>query len=221
MKTKTKTLTFDQSMKIFKKFVAKSSVRPVLQYVYFDGKYLVATDSHRLLRVNADYITDFPKNMKDTFLYCPKEMTSKNIYMSYPDISRLIPSSSDSTVLINEKNIKDFQGLVKEAKKMLPKDVVRFNLSFTQMDATITVSELKEGEWSEIYSKSIESLYVEGKPISFHVNARYMNDALEAVKKLSKLSSNHVELRISSPIRPIHFKQEDVFDLLVLPIRVY
>jgi hypothetical protein len=199
-----------------KKYVAKSETRPVLQLVQFDGKYFTATDSHHLIRVNAEYVTDFPENLKETFLYDPKEDTAKGVQYNYPDTSRLIPQYSDSTVLLN-KNIKEFHNHVKEIKKVVKKDRNKvMKIAFKQNETLVSGNNEENS-----YSAAINNMHVEGAEITLHVSSNYLNIALDAVKKLSKLSSNHVEIGMTGHMRPMHFKQEGIFDIMVLPVRKY
>lgn len=216
--TATKTIHFDQLMKIFKKFVSKSEVRPVLKLVNFDGEYFTATDSHVLLRVNAKYVSEIPANLNDTFLYDPKEETAKVISQSFPDTSRLIPTYTETNALINS-NIKEFHNHIKAIKKIKVKGQkvvkLKMNKSYTEVSSKFNINGNEES-----YEAEINSLFVEGEEIIINTSSKYLNDALDTIKKLSKLDSNKVEMNMTSNMRPIHFKQEGVFDLLVTPIRV-
>lgn len=214
--TKTKEITFAQVMKMFKKFVAKSSSRPVLQYVYFDGSHFVATNSHVLLRVNKDYITDIPEDLPKTFLYDPKEMISRDIDMKYPDVSKLIMNYSDSMVTMNDGVIKEFINQIKEAKKVVNKKKNKpIGLSFCKPHTII------ESEYEEInYKIKNKNIGVDGNEITLHLNAQYLVNALEVVKKFNKVSNDNTEIRMYSPLRPIQITKRDVFDIVLMPVRL-
>jgi hypothetical protein len=213
MTTATKTIQFDQLMKVMKNFVFKSETRPALQFVNFDGKYLVATDSHQLLRVNAEYVSGIPENLT---LFDPKEMKIITEQMKYPDTSRLIPDSlyTNSTVTI-DGNIKEFMEHVKEIKKVVKSVPTKtINLNFKHNETTVS------GTFEEnTYSATMNTMYVEGQEIALQCNANYLYNVLEVTKKLSKLSYEPVKIEMYNRMRPIQIKQNNVFDLLVLPVR--
>lgn len=250
MKTLTKTISFDQVMKEFKKYVASSDMRPVLQYVYFDGSHFIATNSHVLLRVNKDYISDIPADIETGSLFDPKEMKLATDYQktSYPETSRLISSYSNSTVLLNKENLKEFQQHVKEAKKAAKSHFSPIKFKFTQSYFGITsmcslTKEIKERygvSYTEEYKKLMEedrkngnnppelseynaetnNIFVEGDEITFHVSPKYMNNAVITVKKLTKLNKDQLQLNMNGKMRPVQFNQGDVFDIIVMPIRM-
>jgi hypothetical protein len=218
--TAAKTITFDDLMKLFKKYVSKSETRPVLNYVYYANGYFTATNSHILLRVNADHVSDIPESMVDGKLFDPKQMVYNTEQMKYPDVSRLIPTStySDSMVII-DGNIKEFHQYIKEIKKVVKKnDNKVMKLDFKQNGLTLSGISKETGE---TYSAAMKSMHVEGKEITLHINANYMDVALDTIKKLSKLSRDYVTLNMVSNMRPIHFNQDGVFDIIILPVRIY
>jgi DNA polymerase III beta subunit, C-terminal domain len=221
-KSLTKTISFDQVMKIMQKYVSKSDKRPSLKYVYNDGKYLVATNSHVLIKFNKNYITDIPVEYEERCLFDPQTMENKGNEMNYPEVNRLIPTFSESVVSLNNKNIKEFQEQIKAAKKRFKKrSNNHFKLDFTKANLVITAYEKGNWEFEELYTNTIESVQCEGKELTLRVNTQYLNNTLDVVKKLSKLNNYQTELRMVSSLKPLHFTQYDLFDILVLPIRVY
>jgi hypothetical protein len=216
--TATKQIKFDDLMKLFKKYVAKSETRPVLQMVYYNNNdnYFYATDSHQLLRVNADYVSDVPAELKENPLCNPKNMEFKN-NLNYPEVSRLIPHYSDSTVII-DNSIKEFHQYVKETKKVVKKNrnsVMKLDLK----QNGITVSGVNT-ETEEICSASMDSMHVEGNELTLHINANYIDAACDVIKKLSKVKNEDITLGMTGQYRPIHFNQYGVFDIVILPVRI-
>jgi DNA polymerase III sliding clamp (beta) subunit (PCNA family) len=212
--TETKTIKFDDLMKVMKKYVSKSEARPVLQLVYLTEEgYFVATDSHHLIRVNKNVVSDIPEGLEAGKLYDPKEMKVTN--GNYPDTSRLIPYDYNSTVTI-DSNIKEFQQHVKEIKKIVKKDRnYVMKLEFKRNETVIS------GKYEEDnYSAAMKSMYVEGDEVKLHLSAKYLDIALDTVKKLSKVSYNPIHLGIVSNMRPMVFKQEGLFDIIILPVRI-
>jgi DNA polymerase-3 subunit beta len=214
--TATKTIQFDDLMKVFTKFVSKSESRPVLKNVYFDGKYFYGTDATKLLRVNAEYVSDIPEHENDTFLFNPKENTFTNTLSNYPDCSRLIPIDYNSTVTI-DGNIKNLHKHVKEIKKVVKKD----RNHVMKMEFTNNETKVIAKNETDNYSATINNMWADGEEIMLHLSANYLIDAIEAIKKLSKVSYNKVELGLVSHLRPMNFYQENVFDIIILPVRSY
>jgi len=221
MKTATKNvIKFDQAMKLFKKFVATEDYRPILKLVHFDGKYLVSTNSHVLLRVNAEHITDLPE-LELGSLIDPKTNTVIADKMNYPQTERLIPSHYNTKATI-DGNIKEFQTHVKAAKSLVKnKHNKVIKLELTRQETTLTAKYLQDDDTLNEYKETMKNLYVSDEELTLHVSAKYLDDTLTTIKKLSKLSSNPVELQIISSVRPILFTQENVFDIIVLPLKVY
>ncbi|MCP1159400.1 hypothetical protein [Bacillus infantis] len=245
MKTLTKkTIQFDQLMKVFKKFVSTESYRPVLQLVKFDGKYFTATNSHIILRVNAEYVTDFPENLNDEFLYDPKENTVKQMQNNYPETDRIIEQGfyTDSAITLNNNNIKELHKAVKEAKRAAKTNKtieLNFKPSYLEVTGECLLTkefkslygknykdkfkEISEREQEEItpseYKTKLEEIASNGDKVNLLLSKSYIDTALTTVKKLSKLSKDQVNLHIDNGLRPVTFKQENVFDLLVMPVR--
>jgi hypothetical protein len=218
-----KTISFDQVMKVFKKYVATNDFRKILQNVHFDGQYLIATNSHVLLRVNKNYISDIPDNMQEGSLFDPKKMEFvSNSLHSYPETNRLIPNYHNSLVTLNTSNTKELHKHIKEAKTLVKRKRNQLaKIEITNENTNIYAHDIdKEGNEVE-YNECIESVFTNDEKISFHVNSKYMDDILMTVKKLSKLNQNETEFKFISRLRPIHISHQEVFDIVVLPVRVY
>lgn len=230
-KIATKTITFEKAMKLFKKYVSKSATRPVLQYVYFDPQgYLVATDSHTLLRINTDYITDIPSDYTPNSLFCPKEMKLVEESYNYPDTSRLMPIDFNSTVKLDNSSLKELTDQVKASKKLLTKKQGHVALNLTTKSTDIITNELIETKlgkkvvertFETINTETINSLWVDGEEMKVSLNTNYLLNALDVTKKLSSLSNDPTSIKLVSSMRPFVFTQSDIFDVLVLPIRTY
>lgn len=213
MKTAVKTIEFNKIIKDVKKFTSKSDIRPVLQYVYFDGKYIIATDSHRLIRINSDYISDLPTN--HPFLYDVKKNCIVEKEMTYPEVHRLIDMGDIETETDITNGLNDFLQAAKEATKAVKKqqnNMIKITANYDRI--TIT------GEY-------MENSYTKDLPISsngeykIYLNGKYLIDALQTFKKLSKLTKDSTIMGYKGHMKPLHFKKGDVFDVLILPIRVY
>lgn len=216
-------IKFDDLMKVMKKYVSKSETRPVLKMVQFSNGYFTATDSHHLIRVNSQYVSDIPVDITEGCLYNPKEMIINSEQMKYPDTSRLIPQYSESTVLLNKQNMKEFEQEIKAIKKLTTErrnKVVK--MEFGQLGTIISGKEFTvEGTEPKTHKAIMKNLNVEGKELTINAADNYLLTALDSVKKLSKFSQDHIEMRMNGHLRPIVFTQYNVFDVIVLPVRTY
>jgi DNA polymerase III sliding clamp (beta) subunit (PCNA family) len=213
MKTAVKTIEFNKIVKDVKKFTSKSDVRPVLQHVYYDGKYIIATDAHRLIRINSDYISELPTN--NPFLYNVKNNCIANKEMTYPEVHRLIAIGDIETETDITNGLNDFLQVAKEATKAVKKqqnNMIKITANYDQI--TIT------GEYMESsYTKDL-SIPSNGE-YKIYLNGKYLIDALQTFKKLNKLTNDSLIMGYKGQMKPLHFKKGEIFDALILPIRVY
>lgn len=228
--TSIKQIPFEKAMKLFKKFVDKNSVRPVLDFIYFDGQYFIGTNSHILLRISKDYISDIPEDVVEGSLLNPHTMLLSDNNMNYPDVNKLIPDKvyANTSVLLND-NIKEFLATVKDSKKILSRKKgyisMNINKEYTNI-ATIEKLFEKRGkvevctEHKELSNQIVENVFTDGEEILIHVNPDYIINALQTVKSLSKVSCESVTMNFTIPLRPIHITQNEVFDIIIMPIRV-
>lgn len=246
---KGKTITFEQLMKEFKKYVAgKNGFRGVLRCVYFDGKTFAATDTHVLLKVNAEYVSEIPEHIVSGSLINPATMEIPiDISGSYPDLNRLIPDYGKTEIILTNPYIKELHEHIKAAKKVhysRNRNAIDLNFHYSSTEIITegqTTKEMKdqygdnykEGFLKEIedikdhpkhldeYSAKMNSLAIQGNELKIRLNDRFINNAFLSIKKLSKLSKEHVKLICDGSERPLVFTQENVFTVLVLPVRKY
>lgn len=229
--TKIKQIEYLSLMKTFKNFVMKNGKesQQVLNYVYFDGKYFIATNTHVLLKVNSEYIKNIPDTIVEGSLFDVKEMylinSKLNEAFKYPNVNRLIPNVNDFNTTISLDG--SLHILIKDMKELCKTDRILSDLTQSKQiaildtgnkyDNKFTLSIKGENEKEKIKIDNV----VTGEPILLHMNAKYLIDALAVCKKLTKLNSEPCTLKLLSRLRPMNFRQENVFDLIVLPVRVY
>ena len=223
-RTKRNELTFEKSMTYFKKFVSKKGSRPELKYVNFDGgRYLIATDSHKLIRIKPEILTNFPYD-KGQFLINPKTMDFDQEELWYPDTYRIVPIQGKENIQVglDKKTIRELLTTIKEAKQLVKQDKNKtIALHFTYTGLTIIGNEVNGEVIETIYEKTIESITTreEDEEIKIFVNAGYLQHILETAKKLLDVTKENVKIGLISKARPIHF-YNSYFDSLLLPIRV-
>jgi hypothetical protein len=227
--TKTKTISFYKLIPDFKRFVArKGSPRQILTYMYYDKEYLTATDSHVMFRVNAEYIDDIPTD--NNFFYDPREKEIVDPSSNYPQTNRLVPSDGNTICEIDD--LKDLYNKINEANKTVKSnhnrtiklDITDEGTNLYEIDYKLSRDEdgafyIKEEDKKENFLDNI-NIPKEGEDISIKFSALYMKKALQTAKKLDKLSDDPIQISINGSMRPIHIKKGDIFDVIVMPVRL-
>lgn len=225
MKTSIKQIDFTQLMKEFNKYVAKTPTRPVLQYVHYDGEYYTATNAHIMLRVNEKYVSNVPEDIVPNTLYDPKLMEVSDDKSNYPDTDRLIPNDCNLSIRINN-TLNEIQSYIRAGNKQLKGKWTDKNFKFTMQDDYLEINPMQSKDGKNATSahqyimRHNDFLQSNHKEIIISLNSRYITNALITVKKLSRLSNENIEMNVIDTMRPIHFKQDDVFNLIVLPVRL-
>jgi DNA polymerase III sliding clamp (beta) subunit (PCNA family) len=222
---KTKQIEFIELMKTFNNFVSKKGLRPVLKNVYYDGKNFIATNTHIALFVNSENVKNIPDYIVNGSLIDPRKMKLSDEKLNYPDVSRLIPKEYDSNTTISLDGylndlIKDMKELCKTDRiisKLTPSSQIAIMDTGNKFDNKFSLSIKGDNQNDKISINNI----VQGESIKLHVNVKYLIGALTTCKKLSKLNDNKCTLEIIGAMRPMNFRQENVFDLIVSPVRVY
>jgi DNA polymerase III sliding clamp (beta) subunit (PCNA family) len=213
--TQTKTIAFEKLITDLKKFTAGSNLpRPVLEYVYFDGSYLYATDSHVAIRVNSEYV-EMPSN--DPFLYdsSKREFVNLNNY-KYPSLDRIIPTDHNTEIKLNSSELKQLKRSTNEIHKAVKNKKNR--VSKVQVSSNLIQLSAYEDEKAE---EDISLTTTSGRDITFHMNAKFLKDALVTAEKLNKVSKMTSDIRIISNIRPIVITDNSAYEIVVTPVRIY
>lgn len=225
-KTITKQITFEKVMVEFKKYVAKGETREVLKKVYFDGTHFIATDSHTLLKVNRNYVSNIPSEVVEGSMYDPVKMEIyKNDLHTYPETSRLIPQQFNLRVRINN-TLNEIQAHIKLGNSLMKDTKPSERLfKFYAQDDFLKIDALSGLTNHNVMNESImrhnDYLESNGKEITFTLSNEFITNALIVAKKLSKLSTENVELKVISRLRPVVIAQDDVFTILIMPMRTY
>jgi DNA polymerase III sliding clamp (beta) subunit (PCNA family) len=223
-KTINKQLTFKQAMELFKKYVSKSDSRPPIKYVHYDkeNNRFVATDAHRLIRVNADYVSGIPEGFENNHLYNPFEDMFNN-ELKYPQTNGLIPIDFKHEITLSYNSLRDMEKTITELRRIYKYNINKVvRLTLNQYKSTF-YSHAVDTEKSELHKEfAIESVKLNDyDEFVIHFNGNYILDAITAAKKLSKLNNEPLELKFVSHLRPFVLSQTNVFDILILPIRAF
>ena len=219
--TNIKQISFTDLMRHFKKFVFTSDSRPSIQYVHYDkeNNHFVATDSHRLIRVNVNYVSGIPEGFESNHLYDPFEDIFNN-ELKYPQTNRLIPNNFNHEITLNYNSLKDMEKTITELRRVYKYNMNKVvRLTINQFKSTL-YSHAVDTEKSELHKEfAIESVKLNDyDEFVIYFNGNYMLDAITVAKKLSKLNNEPLELKFVSHLRPFVLSQSDVFDILIMPV---
>lgn len=229
--TLTKKLDFEKILTDFKRFTLKNCSRQVLQNLYYDPSgYIVATNSHVLMRVNNEYIDNMPTDFTPGKTYHPKWNFVTEI--NYPKTENLItdPIHSEITVTLNDDGIKELQAALKQLKtiyKDIKNKVVTLKIGKNESilksgyQKIIIYSDPSKNQSENIEKEiALKNIYADGE-FTVNVNGDYLNNILMSIKKLNRISGQPTQVHFYHKYKPIHFTQPGYYDFLLLPLRIY
>lgn len=227
--TSIKQITFANLMKDFKKYVAvkEEGKRVVLNYVYFDGETFTATNSHILLKVNKNVVSNIPIEIVTGSLINPSTLEiAMNTNYNYPNTDRLFPSNCKLNIRLNG-SLDELYTFVKYTNALLKgKAYSKLYTFYTHGDYIESRAMQFENGKKEMKNQLILKHRhvlenVDDKQIIFNLRSEYITKSLMTIRKLSKLSKDDIQLKVLESMRPIVFEQADVFKILVMPVRLY
>lgn len=188
--------------KHFTQITKKKDIRPILAGINYNHAkdQLEATDSHRLLMINANY------NLSESFVFNP--LTLERIEGNYPNTERLIPEVQDNLFRAGEVDITLLKILAAYKKE---------NLSLELSDGSLSISNEKDNIIVLIpvtinHNHEYEKTYI---------NASYLYDALSFVADYGKeYPDARINLTMVTRVRPINFSNFE-FNYIVTPVRVW
>jgi DNA polymerase III sliding clamp (beta) subunit (PCNA family) len=221
MKTTIKGIELKKAIDLVKPFVGslkmKTAPRPILKTALINNEYVIATDSHRLIRIKHN------QEVSEPYLHHFKpELTQDVSVTSYPDISRLLPdkynAKQEFKVNVAEWIEAHELGLVaaKEHKNTvigLKED--QFNVNAVKTFINKKGKEEKQPDYNQISYKYTLDYNTNIEKVSY--NCEYM---LTALKVFKKLKEKEVTCYFYGPMRPMYFVSESV-EVLILPVRTY
>ena len=188
--------------KHFAQITKKKGLRPILAGINYNHvkDQLEATDSHRLLTINANY------NLNDSFVFNP--LTLERIEGNYPNTERLIPEVQDNLFRASEVDTNILK-LIAVYKKE--------NLSLELSDGSLSISNEKDNIITIIpvtinHNHEYEKTYI---------NASYLHDTLSFIADYGKeYPDARISLTMVTRVRPINFSNFE-FNYIVTPVRVW
>ena len=188
--------------KHFTQITKKKGIRPILQGINYNHTkdQLEATDSHRLLMINASY------NLNESFVFNP--LTLERIEGDYPNTERLIPEVQDNSFRVGEVDTTLLKIIAVYKKE---------NLSLELSDGSLSIINAKDNVIAVVpvtvnHNHEYEKTYI---------NASYLYDALSFVADYGKeYPDARVNLTMVTRVRPINFSNFE-FNYIVTPVRVW
>ncbi|WP_239704904.1 hypothetical protein [Mammaliicoccus sp. E-M24] len=202
-----------------------SSARPVLQNMYFDNNKIVATDGHRLIRINYEH-------NKTNELFSPKNNEFVDCDYNYPSVERIIPLTENANSVINIKSDEiDIIISMLKAYKHLKCSLIKFSLN---NDNTQYEMDMKKLELQKQYStKNLTNLNInyqlENTKITderinkFYLNVNYFMNIMEFIKDYNKTTLvKDYKIYIYHELKPIMVTTDkNDFQYVVCPVREY
>ena len=188
--------------KHFTQITKKKGLRPILTGISYNHTkdQLEATDSHRLLMMNANY------NLNESFIFNP--LTLERIEGNYPNTERLIPGVQDNLFRAGEVDTNMLKIIAAYKKE---------NLSLELSDGSLSISNEKDNIIALIpitinHNHEYEKTYI---------NASYLYDALSFISDYGKeYPDARINLTMVTRVRPINFSNFE-FNYIVTPVRVW
>lgn len=201
----------------------------------------VATDSHRLARrlatpadmptlpfsfvIPGKSLQELNKILPDTndpveIIIAEQQVLFKTAHVlfysrllegNYPDTSRLIPTESKTSVVVNGRSL--LQSI--DRASLLAKDdrnnIVRFSTEDKMIEISSNSPEI--GKVEEL----VEAIKIDGEELKISFSAKYMMDALRAI------DGQDIEIQFTGAMRPFILKSVDDDSILqlILPVRTY
>jgi hypothetical protein len=221
MKTTVKGIELKKAIDLVKPFVGslkmKTAPRPILKTALINNEYVIATDSHRLIRIKHN------QEVTEPYLHHYKpELTQDVSVTSYPDISRLLPNKYNAQqefkVNVSEWIEAHELGLVaaKEHKNItIGLKENQFNVNARKTFINKKGKEENVPDYDKISYKYTLDTNTNIEKVAY--NCEYM---LTALKVFKKLKEKEVTCYFYGPMRPMYFVSDSV-EILILPVRTY
>ena len=207
---------------------ANDDLRPTLSGVYFDNGFIVATDAHKLVKVetniNADFILPkkapqqlknlLPKDKNVTLQYNQTNalfsfdnitIITRLVDGKYPNYEAVIPKENPNRLSINRQ---EFISVLKRMEVFANKQTNQIRLDLSEFDVLIS----SEGVGYRNKAKETLNGVYSGQEMVIGFNAKFL------VEMLNSLNCNEVFLDMSEPNRAILINGEVGVLMLCMPM---
>ena len=207
---------------------ANDDLRPTLSGVYFDNGFIVATDAHKLVKVESSINGNFilpkkasqqlknllPKDTNVTLQYNQTNalfsfdnitIITRLIDGKYPNYEAVIPKENPNRLSINRQ---EFISVSKRMEVFANKQTNQIRLDLSDFEVFISSEDV---DYRSRAKETLDAVY-SGEPMAIGVNAKFL------VEMLNSLNCEEVYLDMSEPNRAILINGEDGVLMLCMPI---
>ena len=207
---------------------ANDDLRPTLSGVYFDNGFIVATDAHKLVKVESSINGNFilpkkasqqlknllPKDTNVTLQYNQTNalfsfdnitIITRLIDGKYPNYEDVIPKENPNRLSINRQ---EFISVLKRMEVFANKQTNQIRLDLSDFEVFISSEDV---DYRSRAKETLDAVY-SGEPMAIGVNAKFL------VEMLNSLNCEEVYLDMSEPNRAILINGEDGVLMLCMPI---
>ena len=222
--------SIDLQQSISKVLFATSNddLRPTLSGVYFDNGFIVATDAHKLVKVESSINGNFilpkkasqqlknllPKDTNVTLQYNQTNalfsfdnitIITRLIDGKYPNYEAVIPKENPNRLSINRQ---EFISVLKRMEVFANKQTNQIRLDLSDFEVFISSEDV---DYRSRAKETLDAAY-SGEPMAIGVNAKFL------VEMLNSLNCEEVYLDMSEPNRAILINSEEGVLMLCMPI---
>lgn len=167
---------------------------------------------NKILADNADPIEIIIANQQVLFKLDNVLFYSRLLEGNYPDTSRLIPSESKTSVIVNGRSLLQAIDRASLLAREERNNIVRFSTNDEKV-LQISSNSPEVGNVEEI----VEAIAITGDELKISFSAKYMMDALRAI------DGQDIEIQFTGAMRPFILKsvEDDSILQLILPVRTY
>ena len=207
---------------------ANDDLRPTLSGVYFDNGFIVATDAHKLVKVESSINGNFilpkkasqqlknllPKGTNVTLQYNQTNalfsfdnitIITRLIDGKYPNYEAVIPKENPNRLSINRQ---EFISVLKRMEVFANKQTNQIRLDLSDFEVFISSEDV---DYRSRAKETLDAVY-SGEPMAIGVNAKFL------VEMLNSLNCEEVYLDMSEPNRAILINSEEGVLMLCMPI---
>ena len=207
---------------------ANDDLRPTLSGVYFDNGFIVATDAHKLVKVESSINGNFilpkkasqqlknllPKDTNVTLQYNQTNalfsfdnitIITRLIDGKYPNYEVVIPKENPNRLSINRQ---EFISVLKRMEVFANKQTNQIRLDLSDFEVFISSEDV---DYRSRAKETLDAVY-SGEPMAIGVNAKFL------VEMLNSLNCEEVYLDMSEPNRAILINSEEGVLMLCMPI---
>ena len=207
---------------------ANDDLRPTLSGVYFDNGFIVATDAHKLVKVESSINGNFilpkkasqqlknllPKDTNVTLQYNQTNalfsfdnitIVTRLVDGKYPNYEAVIPKENPNRLSINRQ---EFISVLKRMEVFANKQTNQIRLDLSDFEVLISS---EDTDYRSRAKETLNGVY-SGQSMSIGVNAKFL------VEMLNSLNCDEVFLDMSEPNRAILINGEEGVLELIMPM---